>query len=149
MDPALCFEKTKLDKVNSTNFVALYIQLCVSGADPKAIGDWLVQNAKYMTENMFDDANNDWLLLEPVHILALRALTPSYVFTNAAGLEYLARVSGDKVRMNLAQHMFAVTDFDLVTNLMPDLRSQVLSLVQLAYRKKTRNPDTRVLSLIS
>lgn len=131
-------------KPSKDNFIKLYIVLCTSGTDTALIGKWLLENAKVMQEQMFDDESNDWTLLEPAQILALRAVSPNRVFTNWAQSQYLARVSGDKERSALASCMFMTTDSEFVRGCPKGYLAQISKLCQLAYRKNIRPADTLV-----
>lgn len=118
------------------------------GENPGTIAAWLLANAQSMKENMFFNPNIDWLQLEPYHILALRACTPSNVFTEAAKAGYLTRISGDHDRVELANCMFTLGDDYAFVKHLPDslkeLQPQIVQLVQLAYRKGIRNADRLV-----
>lgn len=98
---------------------------------------------------MFFGPDVDWPNLEPIDILVLRACAPSGVFTPAARGGYLTRVGGDEDRSEIADAMFA-TDFEFIDKLPPawqKVKQELITLMQLAYRKGIRPLDSRVKSM--
>lgn len=129
-------------RTSSSSFLAKYIEL-VAHADPSEIATWLFTNARTMDKAMFYDSNNDWLSLEPHHILVLRAVTPDGVFVPVAMSGYLARVQGNPDRSAIADSLFS-GDYEFVLNLPAEVRAELIQLMQLAYRKGIRPADPRV-----
>lgn len=105
------------------------------------IATWLLTNAKSMTKAMFFDPSNDWLALEPHHILVLRAMTPVGVFVPAAMSGYLDRVKGDPERSAIADAIFA-GDNEFSRQLPDEWRAQLRELMRLAYEKGIRRKDS-------
>jgi len=98
---------------------------------------------------MFFDQNNDWNLMEAVHVLTLRACAPENVFILAAQSGYLTRVGGNHELSRLSDFIFE-DDFYFIENLPDDLKSvqpQLIQLIQLAYKNKIRQADLRVKKL--
>ena len=127
-------------KPNKANFLATYVNMATSGANSGIIGAWLIENAKYMSEEMFEKVV-DLTQLDPVHVLALRAVAPPNVFNGYAKYYYQARTSGEHKLFDLANIMFPPsTDLEFVRGVPEELRPQVLQLTQLAYRKGIRSP---------
>lgn len=110
------------------------------------VAQWLFANATEMTEDMFFDPSNDWGGLDPDHILALRAVAPSGVFTAKAAERYAKAVGDDTELHALVPALFA-SDLEVITKL-PEaqqlLRPQLLTLVKLAYQHKIRVADGRL-----
>lgn len=98
---------------------------------------------------MFLDSTNDWGGLNPEHILALRAVTPTYVFTDKAREGYLSAVRGDEELCALAPALFA-SDLEVITQLPEAHRAlgpHLIKLMKIAYDYSIRLADAHVLSL--
>ena len=106
-----------------------------------------MENARFMDPEMFRAEWVDWTEFEPYHLLALRACVPNTpVFTADAKRDYVIRTTGTELA-KLADTLFSRRDYEFITELpgaYQPYRDQLLSLMQLAYRKGVRNPDTRV-----
>ncbi len=95
---------------------------------------------------MFLDLGNDWGGLDPDHILALRAVAPSGVFTAKAVEGYAKAVGDDEELRALIPALFA-SDLEVVTKL-PEaqeaMRPQLVALMRLAYEHRIRLADPRL-----
>lgn len=113
------------------------------------MAEWLFANARTMSEDMFFDSRNDWGGLDPKHLLALRAVAPAGVFTSRAAVSYLAAVGEDKELADLAPALFS-SDVEVVSKLPASslhLRSQLITLMRVAYDHRIRLADPRLPSV--
>lgn len=130
--------------VASSSFIADYIRIV--NRDSKEIATWLFANAKFMTEAMFFNPENNWKELRPDNILALRACAPNGVFTTTAKGGYLTKVSGNPELEEITSALFS-DDFGFINGLpakWQDKKAELIILMQLAYGKGIRSADSRV-----
>ena len=101
-----------------------------------------------MKENMFLDPANDWGGLDPEHLLALRACSPSRVFTETARGGFLASVGDDQELRALAPALFD-SGLEVITQLPKAhraFRPHLIKLMKIAYEHDIRLADRRILS---
>lgn len=113
------------------------------------VGNWLIQNAKHITKEIFTGSRAPWRGLTPFHVLAMRAVTPAGVFTPEYKPAYLDQIQGNGFLSEIADVIFA-SDHRFLSELPVEwtgLRSQLIQLMQLAYRRGIRVPDLRVSSM--
>lgn len=99
-----------------------------------------------MSEEMFLTSSGAWDGLKPHHILALRAVAPSGVFTDTAKGGYLSQVGRDSQLGEIADALFS-DDYRFLTSLpagYKNLKPQLLELMRLAYSRGVRVADSRV-----
>jgi hypothetical protein len=132
--------------VEPGNFLEEYAQLATIEDEMGVVATWLFENARRMKEEMFSDLNVDWSSLEPVHILAMRAIAPKGVFTPAGRSGYLMQVKGNSDLTGMAAMLF-VDDFGFANHLWPSVRPQILALMRMAYDHGIRTADPRVKSM--
>jgi hypothetical protein len=98
--------------------------------DPGAVGAWLLENARYMSEAMFFQPGAPWRELAPFHVLALRAVAPD-AFTPTAKGAYLTLVSGDPTLTEIAHALFS-SDTGFLSRAPANLYPQLTQLMQMA-----------------
>lgn len=130
----------------TNNFISEYL-IQIYESDLGKVATWLFENAKRMDKAMFFDSQNNWNEMLPVHVLTLRAVTPSGVFDSTSEAGYLTRVGGNPALTRLSEILFK-DDYYFVSNLPEDLKKdlgpQLIQLIQMAYKKKIRLADSRV-----
>ena len=100
-----------------------------------------------MTQQIFSE-RIDWAQLEPLDVLSLRAAAPVGVFTDTTKRIYLDCVTDYPDLVEIANAVFS-NDREFVRKLadQPEIQSTMITLTQLAYKKRIRSADATVRSM--
>ncbi len=110
--------------------------------EPLVVAAWLIEHAKEMSEDMFDAGHAYLVQLDQEHLIALRAFTPSGVFTPAAKKVFLQYTSRPDL-VETADLIFT-DDVEFASRLPAEVKGQVVMMMKVAYEKGIRPTDRRI-----
>lgn len=119
----------------------------IASDEASAVAQWLFENAKKMTVQMFFSNKPDWNRLNRFDVISLRIFAPDGIFNETSKAGYLTQVGENPNLAPLADSVFN-DDFKFISSISdPQERNAAIQLSQMVYRRGIRKADPTVKSM--